>query len=214
MRFLSIHLLAALLHVQPSVADFRYRSRPDLSPPKLNITIPAASDVDTGYIFVAPYSANRDFKQDASDRPIQPGAYIFRDDGDLVWSSVGYLSGFVGNFNRGRWRGQDVLYAFQGTIDLLHGHGYGHATILDRHYEQIKVVTGGNHKILDLHEFTLVDEHTALVEIYDQVPLDLSPYGGNESQKWIVDALVQGNISLVLVLRMVLTLDRIKYRNG
>jgi hypothetical protein len=194
MRFASIYLLAALPHLQRSLADFQYRSRPDLSPPNLNITIPTTSEVDTGYLFVATYSANRDFKQDASDRPIQPGAYIFRDDGDLVWSSVGYLSGFVANFNFGRWRGQDILYAFQGTIDLLHGHGFGHATILNQHYKQIEVVTGGNHKILDLHEFTIVDERTALVEIYDQVPLDLSPYGGNETQKWIVDALVQGKV--------------------
>ncbi|KAF2020504.1 hypothetical protein BU24DRAFT_487108 [Aaosphaeria arxii CBS 175.79] len=177
--------------VPACLADWQYRSRPDLSPPRLNITIAATEAVGAGFIFVAPYSANRDVKQDATDKPEQPAAYIFRDNGDLIWSSVGYFSGFVSNFQVTKYKGKDTLLAFEGTIDLLHGHGYGHATLLDEHYDHVLNIRGGNHKILDLHEFRIVDGKTALVEIYDQVPLDLSPYGGNETQKWIVDALVQ-----------------------
>ncbi|KAF2106699.1 ASST-domain-containing protein [Lophiotrema nucula] len=189
MKALALLRLVAFAYLQTCFADGQYRSRPDLSPPRLNITIPATSSASPGYIFVAPYSANRELKQD--DHPEQPAAYIFRDNGDLIWSSVGYLSGFVANFHVSRYRGQNVLVAFEGRLDLLHGHGYGHATLLNEHYETIKTVTGGNHKILDLHEFSIVDEKTALVEIYDQIPLDLSPYGGNETQTWIVDAIVQ-----------------------
>lgn len=192
MRFQLLCLLAITSHIQLSLADWQYRSRPDLSPPKLNITIPATHEVASGYIFVAPYSANRDYKQDGSDRPEQAGAYIFRDDGDLIWSSVGYLAGFVANFQVVNLKGTDALLAFEGTIDLLHGHGYGHATILGQDYGRLLNVQGGGHRILDLHEFALVDEKTALVEIYDPTPTDLTPYGGNDTQKWIVDAVVQG----------------------
>lgn len=39
-----------------AVADEQYKSRPDLSPPRLNITIPATEDVGSGYIFLCPYS--------------------------------------------------------------------------------------------------------------------------------------------------------------
>ncbi|ORY03048.1 ASST-domain-containing protein [Clohesyomyces aquaticus] len=160
MNFSLRSILAFFILVCLAVADWQYHSRPDLSPPRLNITIPATSDVEQGYIFVAPYNANQGYKQDGSDQPEQPAAYIFRNDGDLVWSSVSYLSGFVSNFQPARYQGQDILLA-------------------------------GEPQDLFLHEFTIVDEKTALVEIYDQIPIDLSPWSGNETQRWLVDAIVQ-----------------------
>jgi hypothetical protein len=192
MKKIFLGFSAALAHIYPCRADSRYWSRPDLSPPILNITIPTTSEVGSGFLFVAPYSADRAPEPDGSSRPEQPAAYIFRDDGDLVWSSVGYISGFVGNFHTTTLDGKPVILANEGSIDLLHGHGYGHVAILDEQYQRIKTVTGGNHKVLDLHEFTVLDGRTALVEIYDQIQADLRPYGGKEGQTWIVDALVQG----------------------
>ncbi len=170
-------------------ADWQYRSRPDLSPPRLNITIPASEDVEQGYIFVSPYSLARN---DGVVRPEQPAAYIFRNDGDLVWSSVGYLSGFVGDFQAAKWQGKDILQAFEGSLDLSHGRGLGHVAILDQHYESVLEVRGGNHKILDIHEFRIVDGKTALVETYQDTPRDLSKYGGSKDQQWIIDGVVQG----------------------
>ncbi|KAF2658675.1 hypothetical protein K491DRAFT_766551 [Lophiostoma macrostomum CBS 122681] len=191
MKNFLLGLSAALAHVYPCHANSRYRSRPDLSPPSLNITIPATSDVGSGFLFVAPYSIDRAYKLDGSSRPEQPAAYIFRDDGDLVWSSVGYISGFVGNFHVATLSGKPVILANEGTIDTLHGHGYGHVAFLDQRYQRVKTVTGGNHKVLDLHEFTVQNGKTAVVEIYDQLQVDLRPYGGKDGQTWIVDAVVQ-----------------------
>lgn len=168
-------------------AEWQFRSRPDLSPPRLNITIPATDDVSPGFIFVTPYSS---FKGPALF-PEQPAAYILRDDGDLVWSSLGYLSGFVANFQATRYQGQPVLQAFQGTIDSRHGRGHGTLQILDDQYRPVAQVQSLTNKIPSLHELRIVNEKTALVEIYDPVPYDLTAYGGSEGQNWIVDSILQ-----------------------
>ncbi|KAJ0323740.1 hypothetical protein COL5a_008099 [Colletotrichum fioriniae] len=92
-------------------ADWQFRSRPDLAPPRLNITIPAGNSGGKGFIFVAPYAG---FEQGNSG-PNQPGAYIFRDDGELVWSSIGYYAGWVANFRPDTWNGKRYLRGFQET---------------------------------------------------------------------------------------------------
>lgn len=168
-------------------AEWQFRSRPDLSPPRLNITIPATDDISPGFIFVTPYPS---FKGPAVF-PEQPAAYILRDDGDLVWSSLGYLSGFVANFQATRYQGQPVLQAFQGTIDSRHGRGHGTLQILDNQYRPVAQVQSLTNKIPSLHELRIVNEKTALVEIYDPVPYDLTAYGGSEGQNWIVDSILQ-----------------------
>ncbi|KAK7402446.1 hypothetical protein QQX98_011807 [Neonectria punicea] len=168
-------------------AEWQFRSRPDLSPPRLNITIPATSDISPGFIFVTPYPG----REAPALLPEQPAAYIFRSDGDLVWSSLGYLSGFVANFQATRYQGKPVLQAFQGTINIRHGRGHGTLQILDDHYRPVAQIQGLTNKIPSLHELRIVDEKTALVEIYDPVPYDLTPYGGSEEQKWIVDSILQ-----------------------
>lgn len=171
-------------------ADGQFVSRPDLSPPRLNITIPATEDVGDGYIFVGPYSG---FKSGTGfDGPEQPAGYIFRDDGDLVWSSLGYLSGWVANLQAGTFRGEPVLTVFQGTLVEFQGHGFGQATILNDRYENIATIRGGNHKIISIHEFNLLESNSALVEIYQPRPIDLTLFNGTKGATWIVDAIFQG----------------------
>ncbi|KAH6973440.1 ASST-domain-containing protein [Ilyonectria sp. MPI-CAGE-AT-0026] len=172
-----------------AVADEQYKSRPDLSPPRLNITIPATEDVGAGYIFVCPYSGFT--KGNGFDGPEQPAGYIFRNNGDLVWSSMGFLTGWVGNMQVSTWKGQPVISAFQGSLDSFHGHGFGHPTILNQNYENIRDLHGGNHKIISIHEFNILDSGSALVEVYQPTQIDLSPYGGAQGATWIVDAIFQ-----------------------
>ncbi|KAK7416896.1 hypothetical protein QQZ08_011837 [Neonectria magnoliae] len=74
--------------------------------------------------------------------PEQPVAYIFRSEGDLVWSSLGYLSGFVANIQATRYQVQPVLQAFQGTIHVSHGRGHGTLQILDHRYQQVAQIQG------------------------------------------------------------------------
>lgn len=98
--------LVAFAHIAAS--GWQYRSRPDLSSPRLNITIGANDGVAPGYIFVTPYPSFEPGKAVLE----QPTAYIFREDGDLVWSGLGYLSGWVGNFRAVRYKGRPALQAF------------------------------------------------------------------------------------------------------
>ena len=177
---LSQYLLLAALPF--TIADGQYRSRPDLAPPKLNITVPAPDANGTEYVFIAPYS----------DSIQQGGAYIYRKDGDLVWSGIGYYEGFVGNFHLTTYHGETVLQGFHGTIDSSHGEGFGQHLILNQNYEHVVSAKTGNHRIPSIHEFNVIDGKTALVEIYIPTLANLSAYGGNASQKWIGDGLFQG----------------------
>lgn len=173
-------------------ADWQFRSRPDLAPPRLNITIPASSDVEKGFLFVAPFAGIPDtaFEQHG---PRQAGPYIFRDNGDLVWSSYGsYYSIWATNFLTVQWEGKTVLASFEGDHNPSYGHGHGHVTFLDQHYETIRELRAGRHKISDKHEFWTRDGKTALIQIYQPVPRDLSHYGASPEQQWIVNAIIQG----------------------
>jgi hypothetical protein len=172
---------AALLHL--AFGDWQYHSRPDLSPPRLNITVPAdSSRVEKGYIIVAPYGGFGDGVRG----PEQPGAYIFRDDGELVWSGVGYLGGWVANFAVTEFKGRPVLRAFQGLLDPSHGRMYGYHVILDDHYQVVRSVRAGSHRLVSAHEFQIVDGKSVLVETPVARPVDLTPWGAVEGQAWVV----------------------------
>ncbi|KAL1876362.1 hypothetical protein VTK73DRAFT_9541 [Phialemonium thermophilum] len=157
---------------------------PDVLPKLLgNPLVPAnRSRVAPGYLFVGPYFG-----------PEQPTAYIFRDDGDLVWSGLGYLGGAIGaNPHVTRYNGQDVLAAFAGVVDLSHGHGFGTPVLLAKEgYRQVAVARPRAPRLVDLHEFRIVGERTALLEIYQPTPYDLKPYGGTKEHQWIVDGIIQ-----------------------
>lgn len=184
-------LLAAGLLLQYASADWQFRSRPDLSPPVLNITIPAADDVEKGYLFVAPFAGLSDTATEMHG-PRQAAPYILRDNGDLIWSGYGYYSIWATNFQAAKFHGQDVLFSFEGDHNPGYGHGHGHTTILDQHYDLIAELRAGNHKLTDKHEFHVINETTALIQIYQPTPADLSAFGGSPEQQWIVDAIFQG----------------------
>lgn len=188
--FASTCALTWLLSSMPlASANWRYKSRPDLAPPTLNITIPATSEVEKGYLFMAPFSG---YAEGTRHGPLQAAPYIFTDTGDLVWSGFTYFSIWATNFQAAKYKGRDVLFCFEGSHNAAYGHGHGHTTFLDQNYETIRELRAGNHRLTDKHEFHIINEETALIQIYHPVPYDLSPYGGGEQQQWIVDARFQG----------------------
>lgn len=169
-------------------ADWQYLSRPDLAPPKLNITVPASPHTDSGYVFVTPSAGF----VDGSAGPEQPGAYIFRDNGELVWSGVGYLAGFVADFSPVVLDGRPVLRAFQGSLDAAHGRMYGHHAVLNGRYQTISIVRAASHRLVSTHEFNLIDGKSVLIETPVSIPADLKTYGGDEQRQWIVSSGFQG----------------------
>lgn len=178
----------------PVCADWQYKSRPDLAPPVLNITVSPTSATSSGYIFIAPYSG-LNWTSPNAHGPLQAGPYIFTSSGELVWSGFGYITGSVVNFQAAKWNGKDVLFAHEAALNYRRGHGHGHVKILDNHYETIKEVRGANNALLDIHEFHILDEKTALVESYKPTPFDLHSYGAEPASQWIVNAIFQGNNS-------------------
>ncbi|KAJ6119829.1 secreted protein [Penicillium sp. IBT 18751x] len=164
-------------------ADWQYLSRPDLSPPRLNITVPASSRVEPGYIFVTPTAGFIE----GSVGPEQPGAYIFRDDGELVWSGLGYIAGFAGDFSPTVINGKSVLRSSQGLLDSFHGRMYGDHVVLNDRYQTVSVVRAASHRLVSVHEFNVVNGKSVLVEAPVPVPADLSIYGGDEGQEWILN---------------------------
>ncbi|KAJ3526067.1 hypothetical protein NM208_g11361 [Fusarium decemcellulare] len=169
--------------VSLAAADWQYRSRPELAAPRLNITVPADREaVEKGYIFIAPYEGFAE----GHKGPVQPGAYIFRNDGELVWSGVGYHSGWVANFVPDTWKGEPYLRAFQGKLDGSHGRMYGYHVLLGSDYRVAKVVQTRSHSLTSAHEFRIVDGKTALVENPTPRTISLEPWGGDEGQNWIV----------------------------
>ncbi|KAJ5966686.1 hypothetical protein N7501_002934 [Penicillium viridicatum] len=188
MKFLeTIACTAAVLPL--AAADWQFKSRTDLAPPRLNITIPAAKDVEKGYLFIAPFPGQ--WAEPQFHGPRQEAPYIVRDDGELVWSGYTYFSIWAANFQKARWNGHDVLFSFEGDHNPAYGHGHGHATILNQRYETIRELRAGNHKLMDKHEFHVVDEKTALLQVYQPLPRDLSRWGASAEQQWIVDAIFQ-----------------------
>ncbi|KAF2708493.1 hypothetical protein K504DRAFT_503654 [Pleomassaria siparia CBS 279.74] len=181
-------VLAAVL--QLANADWQFNSRPDLAPPILNITIPAKKDVEQGYLFISPFAGYPDTATEQHG-PRQAGPYIFRDNGDLVWSGYGIYSIWSTNFQAANWKGEDVLFSFEGDHNAGYGHGHGHTTIMDKHYETIRELRAGNHKLTDKHEFHVVSSETAVIQVYQPVPRDLKPWGASEDQQWIVNAIFQ-----------------------
>jgi hypothetical protein len=186
--------ITAPLFLKLATADWQFKSRPDLAPPRLNITIPAAPNVEQGYLFIAPFAGYPDTATEQHG-PRQAAPYIFRDNGDLIWSGYGYYSIWATNFQAGRWNGKDVLFSFEGDHNPGYGHGHGHTTILDKHYETICELRAGNHKLTDKHEFHIVSEDTAVIQVYQPVPRDLRPWGASAEQQWIVNAIFQGTSS-------------------
>ncbi|KAH9822813.1 Arylsulfotransferase (ASST) [Teratosphaeria destructans] len=176
--------------IQLSAADWQFKSRTDLAPPRLNITVPAAPNVEKGYLFVAPFAGYPDTATEQHG-PRQAGPYIFRDNGDLVWSGYGIYSIWSTNFQAAKWKGQDVLFSFEGDHNAGYGHGHGHTTIMDQHYETIREIRAGNHKLTDKHEFHVVSDNTAVIQIYQPVPRDLTEWDASEEQQWIVNAIFQ-----------------------
>ncbi|OCL13145.1 hypothetical protein AOQ84DRAFT_125406 [Glonium stellatum] len=184
----SAAVAAAILGL--AAADWQFKSRPDLAPPRLNITIAAADTVEKGYLFVAPFAGFPDTDTEQHG-PRQAGPYIFRDNGDLIWSGYGIYSIWSTNFQAAKWKGKDVLFSFEGDHNPGYGHGHGHVTIMDQHYETVRELRAGNHKLTDKHEFHVIDEETALIQIYQPVARNLTPWGASEEQQWIVNAIFQ-----------------------
>jgi Arylsulfotransferase (ASST) len=113
--------------------------------------------------------------------PGEAGLMILDRDGQIVWYSPN--TGFPASKGEGRidlqvqsYRGQTVLTWWEGRV--VKGVGYGKGVIADSSYRTIATINGGNGLQVDLHEFVITPQDTALVTAVQPRPADLSGLGG------------------------------------
>jgi hypothetical protein len=126
----------------------RYRSRPDLGTPLLDVTT-RDTGLSSGLIFLTPANGAG-----------QDGPTIIDDSGELVWMRPD-RTGNATNFRVSSWRGKPVLTWWEGANNL--GIGAGQHVIADSSYREIARITGGIGRKADLHELVLTARGTALI---------------------------------------------------
>jgi hypothetical protein len=158
--------VSPLTGVSPSPADsvWTFRSRPDLSPPAVEVT-KKARDTASGYVFVAPEEGEAG----------QGGSLIVDDSGQVVWfrplrNPIKPTSRAM-NFEVQTYRDRPVL---------TWGETPGEYVIFDDSYHEIARFTAANGYNGDHHEFLISPQDTALITIFNAVPRDLTSVGGTQ----------------------------------
>ena len=162
----------------PEVAPLTFRSRPDLLPPVMEITVPAEGTAE-GYVFLGARVDNG-----------QSGAMILDNSGEIVWfdrpaNDLDELH----DVRVQEYQGEPVITFAEANGPR--GYRLGHYVICDSTYQRIAEFTIGNgYTGGDHHEFLLTPEGTALIGTYHPVKWDLSSVGGSKYGS-VLDGVVQ-----------------------
>lgn len=166
----------------PKGAVVRYKTRPDLRPPEIEMRKRASGTAD-GLIFIAPKKVFG-----AKPRPgLQSGPLMVDDAGEPVFFAPND-KGNVTDFRVQQYQGKPVLTWWQGRAIL--GTGEGVVQIVDSSYRPVATVQGGNGYKLDFHDATITPQGTLLGIVYNPVARDLRPFGGPRNGR-VVDGVVQ-----------------------
>lgn len=151
-----------------------FHSRPDLRPPTIKLT--SAADSDDGYLFLGPWGGQGDVDDD-------PGPLMVDHQAEPVWfhpvtSNQQATHQWGTNFRSWIYRDQPVLGWWEGYV-AHGGFGQGQATLIDSTYQRVATVRAANGRQMDLHEFTVTPQGTALFTCFPEViQADLSSVGG------------------------------------
>jgi len=158
-----------------------FRSRPDLSPPRLQMALARAGSAPGSYYLLTPNYGR------ARSGAGQPGLMIVDRRGEVIWFLP--LTQLASNLRVQHYRNRPVLTWWQGTLTSS-GHGVGEAVICDSTYQVIARIKGANGLRPDVHELAITADDTALVTAYAPVTTDLSGVGGPPSAT-VYDGVVQ-----------------------
>jgi hypothetical protein len=156
--------------------EFTFHSRPDLTPPAVEVTRQPASAL-SGDIFITPQQG-----------PTQNGVMIVNGQGALVWFQPIKPPDIAADLRVQRYQGKPVLTWWQGYSGA--GVGAGEDMIYDSSYRQVAVVRAGNGLTADLHEFRISPQDTALITAYYPVLWNASAVHGS-TQQVVLDSVVQ-----------------------
>jgi hypothetical protein len=156
--------------------ELTFRSRPDLTPPAVEVTKQSGSAAP-GDIFVTPQQG-----------PTQNGVMIVDGEGALIWFQPIRPPNVGADLRVQQYLGKPVLTWWQGYSGA--GVGAGEDEIYDSSYRPIAVVKAGNGLSADLHEFRLTPQGTALITAYYPVYWNASALHGS-TQQVVLDSVVQ-----------------------
>jgi hypothetical protein len=164
--------LAAATQQATGVATFL--SEPSFQVPTLSVL--KRSSPSAGALFVTTLTG-----------PGQRGPMILDDHGQLLWFKK--TKNVAINFRRQIYKGRPVLTWWEGTISNI-GTGQGEGVIVDSTYKEIARVRAGNGLAADVHEFLITADNTALITIYAEKTVDLTPIGGPAAHPTL-DSIIQ-----------------------
>ena len=171
----------AHLRRAPAALFHSYRSRPDLHPPIATVRPGGIRSLNNNDRLWFLSVLKNEFLTEA-----QSGLLILDGQGEPVWARVLPTSWFAMNFRVQTYRGQPVLTWFEGTLV-----GGGQGVILDSSYREIARVQAGNGLQLEVHEFLLTPEGTALITVVPPaVPADLTSVGGSRHGR-VAESVIQ-----------------------
>jgi hypothetical protein len=163
----------------PEVPTHHFRSRPDLQPPRIDIT-EHEDGTSEGHIFLG-------VRVEGGQR----GALVVDNAGEPVWFSpaANELDDHT-DVRVQEYFGEPVITFIEGNGPR--GYNRGHFVMCDGGCERIAEFGIGNGYAGggDLHELTLTSRSTALVGAYHAVTWDLSPVGGSKYGT-VLDCIVQ-----------------------
>ena len=124
---------------------------------------------------------------------IQNGPYLYDMTGELVYSGYGSTGGLNSeNLKLAQYKGEPHLTFVNGDDQRPYSGSRAKGVILDRSYGVVATVNAGLGRTSnDVHEFTVLEDGTAIFTIYQPAQYDLTPYGGNQSVGWIVESIFQ-----------------------
>ncbi len=148
-----------------------FRSRPDLTPVKLDVES-LGSTIANGFVLLTP-----------------GGPLIADERGHPVWTR--HVPHAATNLRVQELHGQPVLTWWEGEI-AHYGVGLnGTTVILDHHYEEVARIQTQNGLNADLHAFNIAPDGVAYLTAYREIPADLRAVGGPKTGT-MLDAVVQG----------------------
>jgi hypothetical protein len=158
----------------PAQGFATFVTEPSVKVPTLTVT--TRTSPSPGLVFVTTLTG-----------PGQRGPMIVDDRGRLVWFRR--TKKVAIDFRRQVYRGKPVLTWWEGDITQI-GTGQGEGVILDTSYKEIARIRAGNGYAADVHELLLTPQGTALITVYAEKTVDLTPIGGPAAHPTL-DSIVQ-----------------------
>jgi Arylsulfotransferase (ASST) len=145
-----------------------FYSRPDLRPPAVTVS---GHRSGPEVLFLGPSTT------DNQDGP-QTGPLSVDHDGEPIFFQPLGAGDWAANVKVQTFNGEQVLTWWEGTVE--NGYGQGEAVIVDNSYHELARVRAAGGRQMDLHEFLLTPEGTALFTCYPRtVRTDLRAIGGS-----------------------------------